>query len=128
MKQERKAKRLTKKTAKELLVKLFGKCPPIGPAYGGGNSLYLCAEYGDLKAEMHMGNRGKTIVLTLWFGTYDAKNLYFDAESLKFDFDFAESEYKKTERIGAFEYMENHNYCVINRSDAEKYGLNTIAE
>ena len=128
MKQEQRAKHLTKKIAKELLVKLFGRCPTISPAYGEGNSLYLCAEYGDLNAEMHMGNRGKTIILTLWFGIYEVKKLYFDAESLEFDFDFAESERKKAERISAFEYMEIHNYCVVNRSDAEKYRLNTIAE
>lgn len=125
-----KTARLTKKRAKELLVKIFGKSPtPVIEESVDHIPEAWTARMGSMKLEVEKINNGKTISVFIQFECgNEIKWLYFDADTLEYDIDFARRRRQETERSRAFDYMADCGYAVVKLEDAFRHRLETVPE
>lgn len=122
-----KTKRLTKKRAKELLAGVFGKSPEVKPTADHAPEVWT-GNMGSTAFEMYKVNNGKTVLLHIWFRGYEFVKLYYDADTLEYDSDFANSQFHAAERSQAFEYMDSCGYAVVKHDDASRCNLAIIKE
>jgi hypothetical protein len=124
---KRNYKCLTKKLAKELLTKIFGRAPELKPVADYMPDV-LIGKFGETDVQLCKTPNGKLIEVTVHVGGWGYDVLYYNAETLEFDFEYTDSDRRNRMRSDAFEFVQAHGYAIVRSEDVYKYDLKEIVE